>query len=375
MPSRVGRWRLRRYAASSMQMQGQPEDRTAADGMLFVGLCSLAIGICYADRANIADAIIPISLELGWRASEQGATLSSFFLGYGATQIIGGKLADRHGGKNVLTSAVLLWSLATLLTPTAAKTGLGPMIAARVLLGAGEGPAFPAVHSMISRAVPSAQQSTAVGAITAASYLGSLAAFSISPYLIRTFSWESVFLLFGALGLAFLPVWIALPRNRVGDAPPAPAVEGSWDDTFSELGHLMMKKEVLAIVVAQYTQSWGLYGLLNWLPSYIEQEFGVQVSDLAYFTALPYLLQGAVGLASGVIADRWIATGMPVRRCRQLMQGVGMVMPAVALCGAAAYAQSAQDATILLSFGLGASALTLAGVSVSIACPGERDCA
>ena len=64
---------------------------------------------------------------------------------------------------------------------------------------------------------------------------------------------------------------------------------------------------------------------MNWLPSYIQHEFGVAVQDLASFTVLPYVLQGGVGLFAGIIADRWIAGGMPVRRCRQLMQGIGMV--------------------------------------------------
>jgi len=42
-----------------------------------------------------------------------------------------------------------------------------------------------------------------------------------------------------------------------------------------------------------------------------------------------------------------------------------MLAPALALCAAATSAQSAQDATVLLTCGLGMSALTLAGVSVS----------
>lgn len=51
-------------------------------------------------------------------------------------------------------AGILLWSLFTFLTPAAAAQGLAPAIAARVLLGAGEGVAFPAVHSMIGEFVP-----------------------------------------------------------------------------------------------------------------------------------------------------------------------------------------------------------------------------
>jgi ACS family sodium-dependent inorganic phosphate cotransporter len=144
----------------------------------FVGLCALAIGICYADRANIADAIIPMSEEMGWSRGVQGAILSSFFLGYGSTQILGGSLADSLGGRRVLAGAVLLWSLATLCTPAFAHEGVGALICGRVLMGVGEGPAFPAIHSMISRVVLPQHQSTAVSLVTAASYVGSVCAFA-----------------------------------------------------------------------------------------------------------------------------------------------------------------------------------------------------
>ncbi len=33
---------------------------------------------------------------------------------------------------------------------------------------------------------------------------------------------------------------------------------------------LLRRKEVWAICAAQYTQSWGMYGLLNWLPTFFK---------------------------------------------------------------------------------------------------------
>ena len=45
--------------------------------------------------------------------------------------------------------------------------------------------------------------------------------------------------------------------------------------------------------------SWGFYGLLNWLPSFFKDHYHVEISQLASFTLLPYLVQGGVGAASG----------------------------------------------------------------------------
>lgn len=60
-----------------------------------------------------------------------------------------GSLADKYGGKPVLTAGVALWSLFTVVTPQAAAAGTASLLAARVLLGVGEGVAFPAIHSII----------------------------------------------------------------------------------------------------------------------------------------------------------------------------------------------------------------------------------
>src|SRR4051812_31638499 len=79
-----------------------------------------AVFICYIDRVNISVAIIPMAGQLGWNPQTQGLVLSAFFVGYLATQVIGGRLADRFGGKVVLGVGVLSWSFFTLVTPWAA---------------------------------------------------------------------------------------------------------------------------------------------------------------------------------------------------------------------------------------------------------------
>ena len=67
------------------------------------------------------------------------------------TQVLGGILADKIGGKLVLGAGVIWWSLATAFTPIAASMGLVPLLASRALMGIGEGVAMPAMNNMLSR--------------------------------------------------------------------------------------------------------------------------------------------------------------------------------------------------------------------------------
>ena len=103
-----------------------------------LAMTTAAIFICYADRSNISVAILEMANEFKWDESFQGTVLSAFFLGYAGTQLIGGTLADRYGGKTVLTAGVLCWSAFTFLTPDAAMLGSGTLISCRVLMGLGE---------------------------------------------------------------------------------------------------------------------------------------------------------------------------------------------------------------------------------------------
>jgi MFS family permease len=53
-------------------------------------------------------------------------------------QILGGIWADRFGGKVVLGFGVVWWSIATMLTPVAAKLGLPFLLIVRAFMGIGE---------------------------------------------------------------------------------------------------------------------------------------------------------------------------------------------------------------------------------------------
>ena len=154
----------------------------------------------------------------------------------------------------MLALALILWSLCTALTPTAAELGEYPLIAIRVALGAGEvnfdsnlqidpsssqsidhqGLALPSIYSMMQKYVPSARRSTSVSVITAACYLGSVASNAVSPSVIDSFGWPACFFLFASLPPIFwLPLWtraFILPLDE--SAASSQGTEGTVMDGF-----------------------------------------------------------------------------------------------------------------------------------------------
>ena len=74
------------------------------------------------DKVNISVAIIPMAEEYGWSSTISGLIQSSFFWGYMLTQIPGGYVTSRIGGRRVLPAGVALWSAATAGVPVLAGT-------------------------------------------------------------------------------------------------------------------------------------------------------------------------------------------------------------------------------------------------------------
>ena len=67
-----------------------------------------------------------------------GLILGSFFFGYVITQLPGGWLGARFGGKYLFGLGVLCTSVLTIFTPLAARHSVGMLILVRILEGLGE---------------------------------------------------------------------------------------------------------------------------------------------------------------------------------------------------------------------------------------------
>ena len=66
-----------------------------------------------------------------WDREQQGTILGAFFWGYVCTQIPGGMLAERYGGKLIFGLGILVTSVFTILTPLAARGGFVLLIICR----------------------------------------------------------------------------------------------------------------------------------------------------------------------------------------------------------------------------------------------------
>jgi len=338
-----------------------------------VFLTFLSVFVCYIDRVNISVAIIPMAEDFGWNLQTQGTVLSSFFVGYLLLQIVGGRLADRFGGKVVLGAGVLAWSLFTLLTPPAAALGITVLIATRIAMGMGEAVTFPSIYSLYSRWVPLKERARAVGFTNSGIPLGTIFALVFTPYIVQHLGWQWAFYLFGALGVIWYFAWQRAVTSLPSQHPQISAeelaeiaAEATSEEPVTSVPwrELLSHAPVWAIVVAHFCNNWSLYVLLAWLPTFVNKGLGVDYASVGWFTMVPHITSFFFLNIAGNIADRMITAGMDVTRVRKLMQtiGFGGIATALLIVGEV---QSAWMAIGVMSVGTALGAFATGGFAIN----------
>merc|ERR1719323_2887104 len=132
---------------------------------LSVAIVAMVNNTAIASNSSIIDnSTCPVSANstegpppdgpFAWGAKEQGWILGAFFFGYVVTQLPGGRLAEKNGGKRLYGGGILITSIFTLLTPLAATISLPLFIIVRVIEGFGEGVTFPVMHALLAQVRP-----------------------------------------------------------------------------------------------------------------------------------------------------------------------------------------------------------------------------
>ncbi|KAK9804238.1 hypothetical protein WJX72_002847 [[Myrmecia] bisecta] len=346
---------------------------------------SMAFVICNMDKVNISVAILPMAQEFGWSPTISGLVQSSFFWGYMLSQIPGGWLVSRKGGRTILPAGVGLWSAATASVPILAGT-LPGLFLSRAAVGLGEGVAPSAATDMVARVVSKEERSRAVSFIFGGLHVGSLLGLLVAPALIEKFGWQTVFYMFGVAGIVW-SVWferlqagIAIQDPSVarklksyanGHSPTATtttmedvlmAGEGADDEEEQVPWRgFLRSRPVQALAFTHFCNNWFHYTMMAWLPTYFTDTFNLNLSQAAQLSLLPPIAAIAASAVAGPTADSLIGKGWDVATVRKLAQCTAFLGPAACLLAASC----SDDSTVtvgLITAALGLASFSLAGL-------------
>ena len=96
--------------------------------------CFFATCCAYVERTGFSVAFTSLCRQEKVDERIEGMVMGAFYWGYGLSQVPGGFLAQRFGGRLMLIVSFTGWTIASFLTPRTATNALG-MSAARVIVG------------------------------------------------------------------------------------------------------------------------------------------------------------------------------------------------------------------------------------------------
>src|SRR5438105_1046361 len=174
-------------------------------------LLCLMYGITYIDRVNVSTAAAVFRKDLNLSNTQVGLVFSAFAYPYLIFQIIGGWVGDRFGARRALTIAGVIWAAATLLMGIVGS--LGTMLAARVLLGFGEGATFPVATRAMSDWTPASRRGFAQGITHSAARLGNALTPPLIAWLIVAVTWRGSFVIMGVISFVWALAWLLYFRD------------------------------------------------------------------------------------------------------------------------------------------------------------------
>lgn len=305
------------------------------------GLVFFATTINYLDRAVISLLKSDLSREFNWTDADYANIEIAFKVMYAIGMLGAGKLIDSLGTKLGYLLSTFLWSVAAVGHALVTNT-LG-FIVARAGLGLTESGNFPAAIKATAEWFPKRERALATGIFNSGANIGAIVAPLTVPFIAVAWGWKWAFVITGSLGFIWMIFWWLvydapskhkrLSREEYNhihsdveeqSTTTAQAQKVSW---FT----LLKFRQTWAFVIGKFLTDpiWWFY--LFWLPDFLQSEYGLQGTEIAFPVALVYLLSTVGSIGGGWLPLRLIRHQWPVFKARKtsmLLYGL-LVLPIV----------------------------------------------
>ena len=326
-------------------------------------LLGLGVLINYFDRINLSVSHEALITTFAISNVTFGYLSAAYNWTYALCQIPVGVLLDKFGVRRIGRISTLVWSAASFaasITPN-----LPGFFAARLVLGVGEAPTFPANAKAISYWFPSKERSTATGLFDGAAKFAPAIGVPLIGLLLLRVGWRWSFAATGAASLLYFLLFYWVYREPEEDtglsdrerdyilaehAQPSANVP-SFSATAS-LRYLIRQRKVLGLAVGFGSYNYVFYLLLTWLPSYLSFALHVNLLHSFLYTGVPWLVATFADVfVGGWLVDRLIQRGWDANRVRRVVL-IGGTALGLGILGTA-FAHTPAQALVWISISIG----------------------
>lgn len=303
-----------------------------------VALLFTAMIINYVDRQALGLLKADLTKEFGWTETNYADLVFWFQAAYAIAYLAWGRIIDRIGARWGFGLAFLIWQAGHMLTAGAAS--FGGFIASRVVLGLGEGGAFPAGIKAVAEWFPKKERAFATGIFNAGTNIGAIVTPLLIPVITLTFGWQMTFIVTGLMGLVWLPIWLLVYRRprehkklsaaelaHIESDPADPVEKVAWTK-------LLGYRETWAYAIGKFLIDPIWWMFLFWLPDFLGKRHGLDLKTFGPPLVVIYLLSDVGSVGGGWLSSRFMKMGWSINRARKTTMLICALL-AVPVAGAA----------------------------------------
>jgi MFS transporter, Spinster family, sphingosine-1-phosphate transporter len=279
--------------------------RAVRRGLIVLTLINL---FNYVDRYVVAALVETLKTPLGLSLSDAqtGLLSTGFILVYMLTSGLFGVLGDRRSRPRMIAIGVAVWSVATALGGL--TSGFVSLLAARALVGVGEGTYGTIAPGLLADYYPRAQRGRVFSIFFAAIPIGAALGFVLGGWADTAFGWRSAFYIAGLPGLALAALALTLPdppRGSQDDAADGHGAAPIGKGGFSAYAPLLRNPGYLWAVAGYAAATFAAGGLAYWMPAFLERVRGATRHEATMQFGGVTVVTGLIGTyAGGVLGDR-----------------------------------------------------------------------
>lgn len=255
-----------------------------------------------------------------------------FNLFYAVLVPIGGLVGDRFSRKWIVTGSILFWSVATMFTGLC--NGFVMLVLMRsVATGGGEAFFGPANYSLLAQ-YHDKTRAFAMSVHQTAYYIGIIISGYAAGYIGQLWGWRSAFYVFGAVGVVHGVIMAVRLKDKKEPAAVAAASAAEPKPRLTEGFRMVFTTPTALILTVCFAGLiFVLTGYLTWMPTYLYENFGMDLAGAGFHSMFYTHLFAFVGvLLAGRLSDK---LGSLHPAWRMAMQGFGLLaaVPFIVLMG------------------------------------------
>jgi EmrB/QacA subfamily drug resistance transporter len=180
-----------------------------------LGVASVASFMVALDLLVVTTSLDVVRRDLAVSTTDLQWTVTAYGVSFAALLMTGAALGDHFGRRRMLVAGLLVFAAGSV--GAALSTGLGPLIAARVVQGVGGAIILPVGLTIVTTAFPPARRGSAIGVLEGVTGLAVIAGPLIGGAVAHWLPWYWIFWINVPIALAAIPVVLVVVEESFGD--------------------------------------------------------------------------------------------------------------------------------------------------------------